>query len=90
MTKLRRIALVLPFALWAAFAAAQPVDINQADAAQIAQAMKGVGQSRAEAIIQFREQHGPFRRIEDLIKVRGIGEKLVEANRANITVTEPK
>ncbi len=83
-------ALLLALALGAAGAVlAAPVDINTADAAAIAAAMKGVGLKKAEAIVAYRKAHGPFKRVEDLTLVKGIGIKTVEKNRANLTVKRP-
>lgn len=61
--------------------AAEPVNINTADAQTIASSLKGIGQAKAEAIISHREAHGPFKSLEDLLQVKGIGEKTLEANR---------
>lgn len=69
--------------------AAAPVDINSADAATLAAAINGVGPARAEAIVAYREAHGPFRRVEDLTAVKGIGSKLIERNREVLSVGEP-
>lgn len=82
------IALVLSLAAVTAFAA--PVDINTASAQQIAEAMVGVGESKAEAIVAFRKEHGAFKTIDDVAMVKGIGEKTVEKNRDNITVNAGK
>ena len=83
-------ALVLALALGTAGAVlAAPVDINTADAAAIAAAMKGVGLKKAEAIVAYRKANGPFKRVEDLTLVKGIGIKTVEKNRANLTVKRP-
>lgn len=82
------IALILTIASVAAFAA--PVNINTASAEQIAAAMVGVGDSKAEAIIAFRKKHGPFKTVDDLVMVKGIGEKTLEKNRANIMVKAGK
>lgn len=60
------------------------VNINTADAATLAQGLKGVGTVKAQAIVSYRQQHGPFTRIEDLDKVKGIGPATVEKNRALI------
>lgn len=67
-------------------ALANPVDINTADAGTLASALSGVGEARARAIVDYRQQHGPFQRIEDLKQVRGIGDHLLEINRAVLTV----
>ncbi len=76
--------------LLAAPAMADPVDINRADAATLAQALKGVGPAKAQAIVAFREANGPFRSVDELTEVKGIGEKLLEQNRERITVGEPE
>jgi len=65
---------------------AGPVNVNTADAAQIAKELKGVGLARAQAIVQFRDRNGPFKSAEDLRKVKGFGPKMLERNRANIRV----
>ncbi|GAB4294696.1 MAG: hypothetical protein Kow0096_11090 [Thiohalomonadaceae bacterium] len=69
-----------------AVVSAAPVDINTADAAALAQSIKGVGAKRAEAIVAYRKEHGPFKTVDDLAKVPGIGAKMVEANRQNLVV----
>jgi competence protein ComEA len=72
------------FAL-ASLAAAAPVDINTASAEQLVE-LNGIGEAKAKAIIAYREEHGPFKSIEQLANVKGIGLKLVEKNRDAITV----
>ncbi len=67
---------------------AGPVDINTADAATLAAELNGVGPALAEAIVRDREQNGRFTSPESLMRVRGIGERIVEANRENILVSE--
>ncbi len=67
-------------------AAAEPVDINTANAETLAKNIKGVGAKKAEAIVEYRKKHGPFKRPEDLARVRGIGPKLVEQNRDIIRI----
>ncbi|MEC5318005.1 helix-hairpin-helix domain-containing protein [Brenneria populi subsp. brevivirga] len=56
------------------------VSINTATAQELAQAMNGVGLKKAEAIVSYREQNGPFTQIEQLQEVPGIGAALVERN----------
>ena len=85
MNKLiQTLALALAFA-FPAFAA-QPVNINTADAPTLATALRGVGDSKAEAIVAYREANGAFKTADDLAKVKGIGEKTVELNREFILV----
>ena len=52
---------------------AGPVDLNSADAETIARELNGVGVSRAQAIVDYREQYGAFSSAEDLLNVSGIG-----------------
>ena len=66
--------------------AAEPVDINTADAVTLADAMPGVGLKRAKAIVEYRRQHGPFDRLDDLVEVYGIGEKLLDKSRDRLMV----
>ena len=65
---------------------AEKVNINTASAEQIASAMTGVGESKAQAIVEYREQHGKFKSIQDLEYVDGIGEKTIEKNSHKLTM----
>ena len=65
--------------------AAQAVDINNADAATIAENLNGIGDAKARAIVAYRAEHGLFVDEQDLVKVKGIGAKLVERNRSLIS-----
>ncbi|WP_346827199.1 ComEA family DNA-binding protein [Serratia inhibens] len=60
------------------------VSINQADAEQLASVLKGVGLKKAESIVRYREQNGPFTQIEQLQEVPGIGSALFERNRTRL------
>jgi competence protein ComEA len=66
------------------------VDINNADAETISAELKGVGLSKAKAIVEYRKKHGPFRSADDLSLVKGIGERTVELNRSDIKVSGQK
>lgn len=79
--------LVLLFSLFTGFAHAEPaaININTADVATLAE-LTGVGQSKAEAIVAYREANGPFSTPQDLAKVKGIGERTVAKNSARLTV----
>jgi len=77
-------------ALLPLLAFAGPVNVNTADAATIAAELKGVGLSKAKAIVEYRKKHGPFRSAEDLTLVKGIGERTLELNRADIQVAVDK
>lgn len=67
-------------------ATVQPVNINKADAATLAASLDGVGPSRAEEIIRYREAYGPFKSVEELLDVKGIGQSTLDQNRALITL----
>ncbi|MDH3811920.1 MAG: helix-hairpin-helix domain-containing protein [Gammaproteobacteria bacterium] len=71
-------------------ALAGQVDINSADAETISAELKGVGLSKAKAIVEYRKKHGPFRSADDLSLVKGIGERTVELNRSDIKVSGQK
>ena len=73
------VASLLPVAAWGG-----PVNINTADAATIARELDGIGPSKAQAIVEFRQQNGPFKSVEDLLKVKGIGARMLEQNRSSI------
>jgi competence protein ComEA len=81
---LRHCVQILIASLLPVLAFAGSVDINKADAATIAKELSGIGLSRAQAIVAYREKNGNFKAIEDLRKVKGIGAKTLERNRANI------
>ncbi len=81
MKKLLSVALAawLPAVLMAG-----PVDLNNADAETIARELNGVGTSRAQAIVDYRNENGAFQSAEELLNVTGIGPHILDANRANI------
>ena len=66
------------------------VNVNTADAETIAAELNGVGLSKAKAIVEYRTKHGPFRSVDDLSLVKGIGERTVDKNRTDIQVSTPK
>jgi competence protein ComEA len=81
---MRAHAAALLLVLCTAVAHAGPVDINSADAATLAQELKGVGSNKAATIVEYRRTHGGFKTVDDLALVKGIGAKLVERNRADL------
>jgi competence protein ComEA len=70
--------------LFAGFAFAGPVDINSANAAELSANINGVGQKKAVAIVEYRKKHGPFKTVDDLAKVQGIGPGILNKNRENL------
>ncbi|AZT84929.1 ComEA family DNA-binding protein [Marinobacter sp. NP-4(2019)] len=79
--------LVLLFSLLTGFAHAEPaaININTADIETLAN-LNGIGQSKAEAIVAYREANGPFQSAEELDNVKGIGTVTVEKNADRLTV----
>jgi len=71
-------------------ALAGQVDVNTADAETISAELKGIGLSKAQAIVEYRQKHGPFRSADDLSLVKGIGERTVELNRSDIKTSRQK
>ena len=70
-----------------AVTAAGPVNLNTATAAQIA-ALPGIGPKAAERIVEYRQKNGGFKKIEELMNVKGIGEKSFLKLKSLITVGE--
>ena len=79
------VAMLLPL-----YALAGPVNVNSADAESIAAELKGVGLAKAKAIVEYRKKHGPFRSAEDLTLVKGICERTLDLNKADIKVAAEK
>lgn len=63
----------------------EKININKASIEELMQ-LDGVGQKYAMRIVEYREKNGPFKQAEDIMKVRGIGTKIFEANKDRITV----
>lgn len=61
------------------------VNINKADKAEL-MSVKGIGEKKAVAIIDYRKKHGKFKSVNDLVKVKGLGEKSVKKFSKEITV----
>jgi competence protein ComEA len=70
-------------------AAGAPVNLNTATAAQL-ESLPGVGARTAALIVEYRQKNGAFKKIEDLMNVRGVGEKSFLRLKPLITVTPPK
>ena len=83
-------AAVVAAMMLAPAAFAGPVNVNSADAATLAKELNGVGLSKAQAIVDYRKAHGPFRSAEDLAKVKGLGSKTVDRNRPNLRFEQAK
>jgi competence protein ComEA len=83
----------LLFVLFLACGLAAPVwaavDINTATQSEL-EAVKGLGPAKARAIIEYREKHGPFRSIDDLTKVKGLGKASVAKLKNELAMGEAK
>ena len=86
--KLATLALALTLALPGLLHAATPVNVNQADAATLAKSLNGIGLGKAHAIVAWREAHGPFKKVDDLRHVKGIGKATIERNRGTIVLAD--
>ena len=61
------------------------LDLNSASESELTR-LPGIGPAIAKRIVEFRQKHGPFKRVEDVLKVRGIGEKSFQKIRDRLTV----
>ena len=77
------IALVSPVLVFAG-----PVNVNTADAEIISQELIGIGLTKAHAIVEYRAQNGAFATPEELLKVKGIGPRVLAANTGNIKIKD--
>jgi competence protein ComEA len=62
------------------------VNVNEADAASIANTLVGIGISRAQAIVDYRDQYGRFYSAQELTSVKGVGQSTVEKNLSRISI----
>lgn len=85
MNHFKQIMATIVLTLTAALSAiAGPVNVNTADAETLSAELKGVGISKAIAIVEYRKANGPFKSADDLTRVKGIGARTIELNRQNI------
>jgi competence protein ComEA len=76
-------------ALKTAVQSATKINVNKATVDQFKE-IKGIGESYAKRIVEYREKNGPFKKIEDIKEVKGIGDKLFEKIKDQITVESTK
>lgn len=88
MKGLQKLMLLLALTLPCIGFAAGMVNINTADKQTLMTEINGIGEARAEAIVTYREANGPFKSVDDLLNVKGVGEATLESNREKLTVSE--
>ncbi|RDH84123.1 MAG: competence protein ComEA [endosymbiont of Galathealinum brachiosum] len=62
------------------------VNINSADVSTLSTELTGIGDKKAQAIVDYRKQNGPFASVDDLQNVKGISSKTIEKNKENISL----
>lgn len=67
---------------------AQTLNINTATVEEFTQ-LKGIGQTKAQAIVTYREMNSGFKSLEDMKNVKGIGPKFIEMNSDQLSVSDP-
>lgn len=72
------------FLLVSTLALASPVNVNTANVQELA-TLAGIGPTRAQAIVDYRDSNEPFRSLDDLTKVPGVGQKIISDNADRIT-----
>ncbi|MBN0988166.1 MULTISPECIES: ComEA family DNA-binding protein [Amphritea] len=87
---LKSIVLCLCLSLPLGVSAEPMLNINTATADQLAEVLQGVGPAKAKAIIDYREANGPFKTVDELANVKGIGSSTVAKNLQSIMVDEPQ
>ncbi len=83
MNKIKSFLFIVLFSFSNLLFAAQ-ININTADAQTLSRELSGIGENKAEAIIAYREQYGPYKKIEELTNVKGIGMAIIEKNKAKL------
>ena len=78
--------MTLVAALFSLTALAAKLNINTADAEALADGIVGVGPKTAVAIVEYRQQHGPFESVAALEQVSGVGPKILEKNKDRLTI----
>lgn len=62
------------------------VNINTVTAEELKEILVGIGQKKAEAIVKYREEYGPFKALEQLLEVKGFGKATLEKNKERIEI----
>jgi competence protein ComEA len=67
---------------------ADTININTADKETLMSVIKGVGDKKAEAIIIYREEHGDFKSVDELVNVKGIGQGTIDKHREQLSTSD--
>lgn len=70
----------------AVVASVSKVNLNTADVATLQRELLGIGQVKAQAIVAYRDEHGEFTSVDELLEVNGIGEVTLEKNREKLSI----
>ncbi|WP_282341148.1 MULTISPECIES: helix-hairpin-helix domain-containing protein [Pseudomonas] len=62
------------------------VNLNTADAETLQRELSGIGLVKAKAIVEYREAHGPFASVDELLEVKGIGAATLDKNRSKLSL----
>lgn len=76
--------LLLPIAGFSA----DTININTADKETLMSVIKGVGETKAEAIINYREENGNFKSVDDLANVKGVGQTTIDKHREQLSISD--
>ena len=90
MPTLRHLLVIFLLLMSCAVGAAEPVNLNIASAEAIAAGMVGIGPAKAQAIVDYREAHGPFKTVDDLLQIKGIGAATLDKNRDRVSAASAK
>ena len=88
MKLINSILLTLLLALPVIGFSAEPININNADKETLMSVISGVGEKKAEAIILYREEHGPFKSIDELTNVKGVSAAMIDKHRDMLSTSE--
>lgn len=82
------LATLLSLSSFSAFA--EIVNLNKANAAAMSYYLKGVGEKKANSIVKYRKENGAFKKIEDVMNVKGIGEGIFKKIKSDLSLTSGK
>ena len=80
------LAILLTTVSFSSFAV--PVNINNADSELIADSLAGIGVKTAEKIVVYRKKNGAFKKVDDLLLIKGIGDKKLNKIRADVKLKD--